>query len=147
MTLHDVEVAMFWCSDFGEIGTNRQIGRILLISGEIGTVQVKSVHYSVYIAFKRYIIGIKSYNHDTESSREDRLLFTLQWQVIGCISEPSKLNRGSFGVATHGIYACRYNLLKVKVCQKLILNYTIYNVSVKILTAIRFLLRYVLLLV
>ena len=62
MTLHDVEVAMFWCSDFGEIGTNRQIGRIVLISGEIGTVQVKSVHCSVYIVFKRYIIGFKSYN-------------------------------------------------------------------------------------
>ena len=40
------------CSDFGEIGTNRQIDRILLISGEIGIklreYSVKELHYRVY---------------------------------------------------------------------------------------------------
>ena len=81
-------------------------------------------------------------DHDTESLREDCILFTLQCQVIGRILEPLKLNRGSFGVTIHGTYARRYNLLTVKVCQKLISNYIIYNVSVRILTAIRFLLRY-----
>ena len=49
------------CSGVLISGKSEQIGRIVLISGEIGTVQVKSVHCSVYIVFKRYIIGFKSY--------------------------------------------------------------------------------------